>query len=92
MWSEKLSKEPTVYERIEIVIAYLCSLQYNSKKGKSKPVKKVTDFLLFANAFEQKKGRYVSDDDVNDDINTIIDAFGRDRLVVAEPGSGEHGE
>lgn len=82
MWSEKLAKEPTVYERIEIAIAYLCCLQYNSKKGKGKPAKKVVDFLMFANAFEKKKGKYVSDDDVNDDINTIIDAFGRDRLVV----------
>lgn len=86
-WAEKLSKEPTPQERTEIVLAYLCSLIYNSKKGKNKPAKKVSDFMLFKDAWkeEDKKKRYVSDDDVNDDINTIIDALGRDRLIVQKP-------
>lgn len=82
MWSEKLSKEPTALERIEVAIAYLCQIQWNTKKGKNKPAKKITDFLLFANAWEEKVVRYVDDDDVNHDINMIIDAFGRDRLVI----------
>lgn len=84
-WAEKLSKEPTPQERTEIVIAYLCSLIYNSKKGKNKPAKKVSDFMLFKDAWKTEKNRYVSDDDVNDDINTIIDAFGRDKLIVEKP-------
>jgi len=84
-WAEKLSKEPTPQERTEIVIAYLCSLIYNSKKGKNKPAKKVSDFMLFKDAWKVGKNRYVSDDDVNDDINTIIDALGRDKLIVEKP-------
>ena len=58
-------------------------MYYNSKKGKGKPAKKTSDFMLFMRAWSGNSGKYVSDDDVNDDINTIIDAFGlRDSLVI----------
>lgn len=81
-WAEKWSKEPPPLERVEIAIAYLCTLFYNSKKGKSKPAKKISDFMVFRDAWKVAKQQYVSDEDVNDDLNTLIDAFGRDKLVV----------
>ena len=84
--SALLSKEPSPEERIEVVVAYLCALTYNAKKGRGKKAKSIKDFMIFSDAWAgdagEKKGSYVSDQDVNDDINTLIDALGRDKLIV----------
>ena len=38
--------------------------------------------MVFRDAWKVVNQKYVSDEDINDDINLLIDAFGRDKLVV----------
>lgn len=79
LWATYFSREPGPDERLEYGIANLLSHYVNAHKARGKKSSKISDFLLFQNAwkYEPKSG----DDDVDHDIKLLMSAFAS-RLVI----------
>lgn len=67
MLSQYLAREPAPDERIEYAVAQLAAMYANAHRGKGKPPYKITDFMLFRNAWKTEQEATLSE---------IIESFG----------------
>lgn len=59
-----LSREPTAEERCEVAVAHASAIYAGANMSRGKPRPKISDFMLFRNAWEQKidESRYTADE------------------------------